>query len=510
MAVPLKDIIAQIPNMPPEKIQAIAKSLGGDDEVKRRLACNFMDDFARRMLQLEPAKHHSLMNKKLEGVLKGDIKRLMIFMPPGHAKSSYASWLFPAFYLGNRPEDKVIAASHTGDFATSWGRKVRNLFALAEWPFPVKLAADSAAAGEWSTAAGGEYYAVGTGGAVTGRRADLVVIDDPLKGREDADSATVRNKLWEWYRADLHTRLKPEARIILIQTRWHEDDLAGRILPEDYSGESGVFEGRDGEVWEVLSLPAFAEANDPLGRTVGEALWPQWFSPESLENERILQGERNWSALYQQRPSPISGAYFQREWFRWYDEMPKVESLRFYGASDYALTVDGGDYTVHGVVGVDPNDDIYVIDWYRAQVDAAQAVDAWAEMARRWKPVKWGEDKAQIEKAIGPFLQKRAREMQIYVHREGYPVTVNKVQRAQAIMGRASQGKVYLPSKAPWVSDLLNEMLVFDSGRHDDQVDVMGLFGRMLSSMRPNRTGPGAFPRVVTGYGNRKRQRQMA
>lgn len=425
------------------------------------------------------------MIEKLEAVERGDLKRLMLLMPPGHGKSTYASYLFPAWYLGRNPKRNIIAASHTSTMAARWGRKVRNLFLAPEWPFQVNLASDSQAAEQWETTDGGEYYAVGVGGAVTGRRADLADIDDPIKGREDADSDTMREKLWEWYRADLHTRLKPEAAIILTVTRWHEDDLAGRILPEGYNGESGDILGRDGETWHVVCLPALAEPNDILGRSVDEALWPDWFPADVLLGERHVQGERNWSALYQQRPSPQEGDFFRRDWIRWYDDPPKKETLRLYGASDYAVTADGGDWTVHGVAGIDPDDNLYLMDWWRSRVDAAQAVDGWAHMVGQWKPVQWGEDKAQIEKTLEPFIQKRQREMGLYCHREKYPTVGDKAMRAQAIRGRMSQGKVYLPAHASWTTDLVSELLMFPNGKHDDQVDVLSLFGRMLTDMRP-------------------------
>lgn len=457
------------------------------------------------MLQLEPARHHKYVNHELEAVERGETKRLMLFEPPGHAKSTYASWLFPAWYLGRNPTHSIIAASHTGSFAEGWGRKVRNLFGVPEWPFEgVTLAEDSQAAGQWATNQRGEYFAVGTGGAVTGRRADLAIIDDPLKGREDADSETVRNKLWEWYRADLHTRLKPGARIIIIQTRWHEEDLAGHILPEGYDGRSGEFHGRDGEVWRVVSLPALAETNDVLGRSVGQPLWPEWINEVMLHTERDLQGGkggRNWAALYQQRPSPEEGEFFRREWFNWYDDAPKVDTLRIYGASDYAVSADTKrDYTVHAVAGIDADDNLYLLDLWRAQVDASQAVDAWADMAMRWRPVQWGEDKALVEKTVGPFIDKRQKELNVYCHREKYPTAGDKAMRAQAIRGRCSQHKVYLPSHAPWITDFVSELLTFPTGRNDDQVDVMSLFGRMLTTMRPERKVVNLPPRANNSY----------
>ena len=317
------------------------------DEVREEKARRSLNAFAERMLGLVPAHHHRFVNEKLEAVERGEITRLMLFEPPGHAKSTYASHLFPGWYLGRNPTKSVIAASHTAQLSTRFGRRVRRLLDDPNWPFEgVALARDSKAADQWETTAGGEYFAVGVGGAVTGRRADLAVIDDPLKGRKDADSIITRENLWEWYRADFHNRLKPGAAIILIQTRWHEDDLAGRILPEDYDGETGWVVGRDGERWFAVNLPALAEANDPLGRAAGDALWPEWYAPAMLETEKIVQGPRNWAALYQQRPAPEQGNYFLKDWWRWYETAPPVETLRIFGASDYAVTADGGDFTV--------------------------------------------------------------------------------------------------------------------------------------------------------------------
>ena len=464
--------------------------------LRAELARRGLDEFARLMLQLEPARHHQLVNSKLEAVERGEIKRLFIFAPPGHAKSTYGSWLFPAWYLGRHPRNNLILATHTLQFSERWGRKIRNLFPLPEWPFSrargfqedVRVADDSAAAGQWGTNLGGEFFGVGVGGAVTGRRAHGVIIDDPIKGREDADSEATRDKLWEWYKADLHTRLLPDAWIVGYWTRWHEDDPAGRILPEGFAGKSGVYKGSDGETWEVLSLPALAEENDALGRNVGEPLWPGMFSDVMLAAEKELQGERNWSALYQQRPSPEQGDYFQRDWFKFYGVMPNVATMKIYGASDYAVTKGGGDYTVHGVCGVDQNDDLYILDWWRGQVDSFEAVNQWANMVSKWRPITWAEDKAQIEKTLGPVINKRQRELGVYVHREQMSVwRADKEARAQAIRGRASQGKVYIPSNASWVSDFLSELLVFPNGKNDDQVDVAGLMGRMLGDMRAPR-----------------------
>ncbi len=451
------------------------------DEVREERARRSLDTFAHRMLGLEPMRHHRFVNAKLEAVERGEIERLMLFEPPGHAKSTYASQCLPGWYLGRNPTRSVIAASHTAQLATRFGRRVRNLLNSPEWPFPdVALAGDSQAADQWETTQGGEYFAVGVGGAVTGRRADLGIIDDPLKGRKAADSITVRENLWEWYRADFHNRLKPGGAIILIQTRWHEDDLAGRILPNDYAGESGWITGQEGENWFVVNLPALAEADDVLGRAPGEALWPEWFTREKLDSEKVVQGPRNWAALYQQRPAPETGLYFLKDWWRWYETAPPIETLRIFGASDYAVTADGGDFTVHGVGGVDPDDNLFVLDWWREQTASDVWVEVLLDLMERWRPIKWAEEKGQIEKSLAPFITKRMNDRRVYVHREQYVSAADKPTRAQAFRGRMAMGKIFWPRNALWVDDVYRVLMTFPAGAVDDDVDVCSLFGRML------------------------------
>jgi predicted phage terminase large subunit-like protein len=451
--------------------------------LERKYAREGLQVFVERVGEVAPAYHHLFLIDHLERVECGEIKRLMVFMPPGSAKSTYTSILFPPWYLGRNPKNNVITASHTAELAESFGRKVRNIVSSQEFHgvFKFGLLQDSKAAGRWGVEHGGEYYAVGVGGSVTGRRADLGLIDDPVKSREDADSETIRNKVWDWYLSDFRTRLKPGASIVLIQTRWHEDDLAGRILPEDYKGQSGQVMARDGEVWTVVSLPAVAEENDAMGRHPGEVLWPEWFSHEMFDQERITQGERNWSALYQQRPSPETGTYFKREWVRWYDNIPKF--LQIYGASDYAVTEDGGDYTVHGVAGVDPDDNLYILDWWRGQTTTDVWIEQLLQAADAWHPSEWGEESGQIEKSVGPFIAKRQREEKNYFYRKQYPSAHDKPTRAQAFRGRMAQGKVFFPKNAPWINDLISELMAFPAGKNDDQVDVLSLFGRMLARM---------------------------
>jgi predicted phage terminase large subunit-like protein len=440
--------------------------------------------------KVTPAAHHIVLNDVLEKVERGEIRRLMVYMPPGSAKSTYSSVTFPTWYMGRNPGKNIIATSYGSDLAKKFGRKCRQIVRSPEFEevMGCRLVGDNAAVDDWSITNGATYMSGGILSGITGNRADGVIIDDPIKGREEADSEAIRDKTWNEYKSSLRTRLKPNGFIILIMTRWHEEDLAGRILPEDYDGASGWVRAQDGENWYVINVPAEAEReDDPIGRAPGEWLWTEWFSVEHWEQERRTQDSRNWAALYQQRPAPDGGILFTDDMMRWYDTPPNLDTLRFYGASDYAVSDGKGDYTVHGIAGIDPNDDLYLLDWWRAQVSPDKGVDAWADMAKQWRPVRWGEDKAQIEKTLGPFIDKRGKEMSVSVVREKFPTVGDKVQRAQSIRGRMGQGKVYLPRNAPWTKDLVAELLSFPNGRNDDQVDVLSLFGRMLTTMRPDR-----------------------
>ncbi|MEL6288546.1 MAG: phage terminase large subunit, partial [Pseudomonadota bacterium] len=301
------------------------------------------------------------------------------------------------------------------------------------------------------------------------------------------DSETIRDKTWEAYKDDLSTRLKPNAWQVIIQTRWHEDDLSGRLLPEDYDGRSGPVMGTDGHEWFVVNLPMLAEhASDPIGRAPGQLLWPEWFNEDDVAKLRAdTSRQRTWSALYQQRPTPDDGDYFKREWFRWYDTPP--EHLRTYGASDYAVTAGGGDYTVHGVAGVDPDDNVYLLDVWRGQTQSDVWVDAFLDLVRQWRPLIWAEEQGQIIKSMDPIITKMMRDQRVYCRREQMASLTDKPSRSRSFQARAAQGKVYLPRNAPWVDVLMAELLAFPAGKNDDQVDVLGLLGRLVDDMTGGR-----------------------
>jgi predicted phage terminase large subunit-like protein len=428
---------------------------------------------------VEPAKHHRLLIEKLEAVAAGKITRLAVFMPPGSAKSTYGSILFSPWFLAQYPNSNIIAASHTSELAEKWGRKVRNLISEFGLTLGIELSGDSQAAGRWALKQGGEYYAAGVGVGIAGFRADLAIIDDPIRSRDDADSDLVRERIWDWYKSDLSTRLKPNGRVILIQTRWHEDDLAGRVLAEM---------ARDGDQWEILSLPAEAEANDPLGREPGQFLWDDEYGYGNfLRHEKKNQTARNWSALYQQRPAPESGDYFKTEWLRPYTTAPDKATLSIYGASDYAVTSNGGDYTVHVVVGLDPEGRMYLLDLWRGQASSDVWIEQWCRLVKEWQPMDWAEEKGQIAAGLGPFIEQEASRRQAYVNREQFPTRGDKAVRAQSIRGRMSIDGLYVPTSESWYADFRAELLSFPAGRHDDQVDAMGLVGQLLDRMTEGR-----------------------
>ena len=416
-----------------------------------------------------PAPHHRLIADKLEAVERGETKRLMICMPPRHGKSELASRRFPAWYLGRNSNRQIIAASYNSDLANDFGREVRNIVAGMEFQtlFQVDLAPDSKAANRWHTDKGGMYVAAGVGTAITGRGADILLIDDPFKDRAEADSELQRRSVWDWYTSTAYTRLMPGGAVIVINTRWHDDDLSGRLLLAQEDG---------GDKWDVLSLPALSG---------GEALWPDWYPVERLEQIRSVLPARDWNALYQQNPIPDDGDYFKTAWFAEYDSPPKA--LRIYGASDYAVTDGAGDYTAHGVFGVDTVGNLYVLDWWRGQTSADVWIDSFCDLVGKHEPLCWFGEAGPIRRAVEPFMRKRMLERNAMCRVEWLPSIHDKPTRARSFQAMASMGKVFLPAKADWLGDVTNELLRFPAGKHDDSVDVCSLIGRGLQFIGSSR-----------------------
>lgn len=439
------------------------------------------------------AAHHRLILEACQRTIEKPMGRLMLFLPPGSAKSTYAGVVAPAWAMGRFAGHRVILVSYAATPAERASKRARAICGghdyAAIWPERTCIRAGSAGVTEWELTNGSGLLAAGILGAITSARGDTLVIDDPVAGRDEANSETIRRKTREAYDDDLLTRLKPGGSVILTQTRWHPEDLAGSILPEDYNGESGLIRCRDGLDWEVICLPAKAEhPDDPLGRELGEYLWPEWFPPEHWA--QYEKNPRTWAALYQQRPRPDKGNQFEAEWFQWYDPQDLPENLRIYGASDYAVTkksVDNHpDWTEHGVWGLDESGDLWALDWWYGQEASDVAIKAEIALAKRWAPVMTYGEKGVIENAIGPLRKRIMRELKKYVMREWLPSVTDKVARVAGFRARAHAGTVHLPRGKAWADRLVQQLVAFtgQSGGQDDAVDVCGLIGRALDQMR--------------------------
>ncbi len=440
----------------------------------RRKARDDLNAWAR-LLGFEPAAHHRVITQALMDLESGNgPRKVMLFLPPGSAKSTYGSMLFPPWFLARNPEASVIASAHTLELAERWGRRVRNIITDHSMDLGIEIAAGNGAAGRWALAAddqlkAGEYLAAGVDKAIAGFRADLGLIDDPVKSRADVMSDTQRDKVWDWYVYDYRTRLKPNAKQVLIMTRWHEDDLAGRILAEERNE------------WRVITIPMIAEdLNDPLGREIGHRLWPEWFTDEMVA---VAQRDPElWNSLYQQRPSAAEGTYWRKEWLHPVSpgQVPPKNQLRIYGASDYAVKAGQGDYTVHMVVGIDPSDRPWLLDIWRERTASDVWVDAWCELVRWYKPMQWAEEQGQIIAGVGPFLERRQREKQAWTDRVPFVSRLDKGQRAQSMRGYIATQGLWYPTDLPYRGDFEAELLAFPAGKHDDMHDALGLVGQLL------------------------------
>jgi len=405
--------------------------------------------------QFQLANHHRLLIDKLEAVERGDIKRLMIFEPPRHGKSLIANQFFPSWYLGRNPSRSVICATYGQELSDDFGRRVRNATAgeVHKAIFPsFRIAEDSSSLRRFATLDGGSYYAVGRGGPITGRGADLLLIDDPIKDREEARSQAVREALYEWYGSVAYTRLQPGGAVVLIQTRWHEDDLAGRLL-RDHPEEN----------WTVLSMPAIAEVDEGF-RKEGEALWPERFPLTLLEQIRAAIGGAAWSALYQQRPSAAEGVVFKREWFQTYDVAPAfTRKLQSWDTAFQAKST--ADFSACTTWGVAQNG-YYLLARWKGRVEFPQLKAQLRLLADEWKP-----NAILIEdKASGQSL---SQELKLATPLPVLPVKVDsdKVTRAQAVTPLFEAGKVFLPAGAPWRQEYIEELCAFPNAAHDDEVD---------------------------------------
>lgn len=440
-----------------------------------------------------PFPHHRIICDALDRALRGVTKRLIIAAPPAHAKSVYTSHNFPAFWLGNKPRDKIIAASHTTEFAEDVGRKVRALVnsPLYQRLFDIKISADSRAAARWETTAGGTYYSTSVKGSVIGRRANLILVDDPYKSKEVAYSPAERKKISEWYFTDVVPRLLPGGVIVIIATRWHEDDLTGEIIKKSERGEI--------EKFEVISLPALCEDpdNDPLGRQYGEALWPQQYPREKLLEIRgglvgTTGNEDEWNALYQQRPRPAETGNIKNDWFGTFsgDKPPEDDGpyLRVTSWDTAGTANERSDFTVGLACWISlKTRKFYITDMYRKQVTFDILMRDVANFNKKHEA-----QAVLIEnKGTGMSLVQISRNSGFNI----IPVQPQKIGdkefRFELAVPALEAGRVLLPKTAGWKAQFLEELLTFPGAHHDDIVDA---FSQLVNHYAGRATSRGLAP----------------
>lgn len=445
------------------------------DEARNKLS-KFVPFVTENILM--PAPHHKIICDTLDDVLHGRKKRVIIAAPPAHAKSVYTSHNFPALWLGNNPSDKIIACSHTQPFAEDIGRIVRNLVnnpLFGQLFEGLSISPESRAAARWHTTAGGSYFSTGVSGSVVGRRANLILVDDPYKSKQVAYSQTERKKISEWYFTDVVPRLLPNGAIVLIQTRWHEDDLAGELLKKSAAGEI--------EPFELVSLTALCEEpdKDPLGRLYGEALWPSQYSVDKLREIRGGMEDDEWNALYQQRPRPAETGEISSAWFGEYTSLPKDEAMFVFTSWDTAGTAnERADYTVGLAIAMSlKTRKFYILDMYREKVEFHTLMKAVPAFQRKHEAVS-----CLIEnKGTGSSLISVLRNSGISIVPIPPQKLGSKESRFELAIPAIESGRVFLPKAAPWKAAFIEELMVFPGGVNDDIVD--------------------AFSQAINQYGNR-------
>ena len=465
----LRDVEKRLPSMPPELQQRIgqliaeARKVGTQEKAK--------NDFMAYVKYVWPnfinGRHHEKMARAFEKVASGEVKRLIINMPPRHTKSEFASYLLPSWFLGKFPDKKIIQASHTAELAVGFGRKVRNLVDSDRYKdvFPqVALQADSKAAGRWATNYAGEYFAIGVGGAVTGKGADLLIIDDPHSEQEATLAETnpeVYDKTYEWYTSGPRQRLQPGGAIVIVMTRWSKKDLTGQVLKAAAQ--------RSGEEWEVIEFPAILPS--------GGALWPEFWSIEELEALQQELPNSKWMAQYQQEPTSDVSAIIKREWWQvWDADSAPFCSYTIQSWDTAFLKSERADYSACTTWGVfehpdatgKPQSNIILLNAFKRRMEFPELKESAFEEYKYWNP-----DSIIIEaKAAGSPLIFELRAMGIPVQEFTPSKGNDKIARLNAVADMFASGRVWVPN-THWAEELVEEVASFPSGEHDDLVDSM-------------------------------------
>lgn len=495
--------VAAVKKLIPQKQQNI-EELPPVDPVEQELARR---ELARRKLiefvqQFHPRYkagwvHHDIcrrLEKFSADVEAGLSPRLMLLMPPRHGKSQLASKLYPAWHLGHYPHHEFIGCSYNISLALDFSREIRDVIRSDYFQKlfeRTRLNPDFMSAEAWrllsATGVGaGGYNAAGVGGGITGKGAHILVIDDPVKNNEEAESPDLRKKIWNWYQSTAYTRLAPGGGVLIIQTWWHDDDLAGRLQKE-------MAENEEADQFVVVRYPAIAE-EDETYRLQGEALHPDRYDLDALNKIKRTLGTNYWSALYQQSPISEEGAYFKPDMFRHPDETPRIEDLLIYQAWDFAISeaqVATGDWTVGVTVGVDYDDNMHVLEMTRLKTnDTAVMEDAVIDMFTRYKHVNgFGVEDGQIWRTFKKGLKKRMADRRAYIpldEKDNVLKPVNsKMARARPLQGRMQNRRVFFPRGAPWFDAMQRELLRFPAGAHDDMVDALAWCAHLVSQKSP-------------------------
>ena len=468
MDAELNLLLSQLDKLPEHQKRAILYDLERREQLYERQQARdtFMGFVNKVWPDFIAGRHHSIMARAFERVARGECKRLIINMPPRHTKSEFASYLLPAWFLGKFPNKKVIQTSHTAELAVGFGRKVRNLVDSDAYHeiFPdLHLQADSKAAGRWNTSKQGDYFAIGVGGAVTGKGAHLLIIDDPHSEQEAAIAATnpeVYDKVYEWYTSGPRQRLQPGGAIVIVMTRWAQRDLTGQVIKASAQ--------RGGDEWEVIEFPAIMPSGKPL--------WPQFWSLEELTALKDELPNSKWQAQYQQNPVGNESAIIKRDWWQWWEEDNPPECEYILQSWDTAFEkTQRADYSAGTTWGVfthhkDNSKNIILLNTYKKRVEFPELKKDVMNEYKMYEP-----DTLIVEKkASGAPLIYDLRAMGIPVSEYVPSRGQDKIARLNSVSDIIASGKVWVP-RTPWAEELIDEIAEFPNGEHDDLVDATTL-----------------------------------
>ena len=469
----------------------------------------FPENVDRSLFDCEP--HHRILIDMVEAIEKRTLMRAGCSMPPQHGKSLILSRFGLAWILGRNPHWRVLFATYADTLADTRGDELRSVLEAKTFRevFPkAALKKGSRSKGEMVFEAGGSINLVGRGSGATGRPCDLFIIDDPYKDDQEASSDTIRESIRNWYSAVAQMRCPVFAPILIVHTRWHEDDLLGWLADPEHPANRGNPDRA--KRWKYVNLPS--PVSDPdlaqaLGLQVGDALWPKRFPLHHIQEIRENAGPRIFAALYLGQPAPEDGDFFKAEHIKTYAPFELPKSLRIYAASDHSVSEkERSDYTCMMLVGVCENNLVWVLPdlfWENGKAAASDlVVEKMLDMAKKRPPLWWRAGRDHITKAVGPFLRKRMRERNIFINMIEEPENGDKRRKAQAIQARMSAGGVLFPAGAPWLMRARSEMLKFPHGKHDDFVDCLSLIGRGLVTLhgaaKPEAANDDDRPKVGT------------